>query len=165
MGIFVTLWLALSSIAAEKKINLAPPRIKANAPSTIVVKETLVSFNGQQFRRVEYKSEFFYLRLQSIDGGLEKKSENRMNGAKECLKTNLPPEEQSARVLGEVKLTAFSSFYLEALHNKCETFDARTQSDAFLGVKIKTGENSDAKIGVGAGPGVISPQMQMNWKF
>lgn len=162
-----------SALAAEKKIDLAPPILEAKAPDKLIsVKESLVLLGDKKYRRIEYKNDVFYLRLQSLPGEnsqdlfAPKKpvgSEHEMR--RECLKENLPKDNRKARILGEVKVTEVTSIYLEGLHNECESL-SETEIDAHLGLKLKTGEHSDLRIGIEKGPASpVTPKATLNLGF
>ena len=136
------------------------------------------------YKRQEYKSDVFYLRIQSPGGeegeqDLLKPQQSRSapilkdgkhpipgdEEPRECLMRNLPFDPDKARVVGEVKITEVTSVYLEALHNECEVFYAKN-SDALLGVKVKTSEKTDLRMGLEKTPaGGLGPKGSFNLKF
>lgn len=161
-----------SAFSSEKKINLAPPKVEAKAPAEVMVKESTVLLHGKLFRRIEYRDETFYFRIQSkipkSDPEKVEPSESvdtRFSARKDCLKTNLPFPEENARVIGEVKFTASTSVYIEALHNQCESFDPRVQSDGGIGLKLNAGEESDLRIGIESTPTGVTPKTNFNLNF
>ncbi len=145
------------AFAAENASAIpVPPESKAHA-TDMGVKESVVLLHGQRFRRIEAKSESFYLRVESPDeenppGSTEKAAGNDSfgGGRRDCLRTTVPLEEGDARIVSEVKVTKVTSVYLEALHDQCTSFNPRSEVDGQVGVKVKTGEQSDVKVGFGA---------------
>lgn len=160
---------ALSASAKEKKINLAPTRIEANR---LPMKQTEVSINGKRFLRLEYEDELFYLRFQSTSPHLDpEKLEPLPNSAQAnpytgCMKAHRTRDGQLARVVGEVKISKVSSVYLEALRSECDVFDVRKQSDAEVGLKLKTSARSDVRLGLEAVPNTsLTPKASFNLGF
>ncbi|MGZ3710499.1 MAG: hypothetical protein ACXVBE_02030 [Bdellovibrionota bacterium] len=161
--------------AAPKEISLqdlAPPKIKAGTPAKVQVRESVVQLGDLKFKRVEYKGESFYLRLQSKEAiSAPNKTENEESSTlvkdedRECLK-NLPYGEEHALVLAEVKVTTVASLYLEGLRNKCRSFDLRRESDGEAGLKLRTSRSSDVRLGVDAAPGAgLTPKASFNLGF
>lgn len=147
-----------SSMAADDtRLIMTSPQVKAKAAPEVRVKESVVILHNQRFRRIEIRGETFFLQLQELDPGNNPGDPNRLldhdnvaSGRRECLRTNAPMDELDARVVGEVKITKVTSLYLEGLHNQCESFSPLVETDGHAGVKVRTGERSNIKLGFGA---------------
>lgn len=145
--------------------NLAPPKIEAKAPSKVQVTESVLVIGTTKYKKIEYGTESFYLRLQSKEAADKPAEPESKDRTFRCMK-NMPYQEEDALVLAEAKVTTVASVYVEGLRNKCVTFDVRKHWDSEAGIKLKTSENSDMRLGVEALPATgLTPKASLNLGF
>ena len=159
MVILLSFLLSGNGIAATSQpsqVDLSPHTVVLEPNPSLEVKESIVSLHGEKFKRLEYKSEVFYLRLQNGEGMEQKKTEEMLLGCKHA--ENIL-DTQDARIIGEVKITKVASAFIEGMRTSCESYKP-TRRDLGAGLKVKTGKNSDIKVKVVPGENGGSPKTE-----